>query len=403
MMEDMKVTATGYDFAAAHAAMRRYVDGNLLSGVSSAVLVGRELVDVNCVGWANKEAQTPLRVDHIFRIFSNTKLVTTCAALLLFEEGRFQLDDPIERFIPQLANRRVLRPGATSLDETEPAKGSITIRHLMSHRSGLSYGVFDPGTTMFKAYNERKVLNPATTLAQMIDVLADLPLVYHPGISWEYSVATDVMARLIEVISGQRFDKFIQSRIFGPLGMVDTAFVVPEKDRGRLTAYYAGADLVEPMKPGLSRTDDSPYPDAYLRPVPRLNGGGGLVSTLPDMVALIRSLLPGGSSLLKPATMALMMTNQLPDGMWIRFPIVGELRGRGFGLAGALISEPSPLDHRDAMGELFWGGYAGTQWWISPRANVAGLMMTQRQMAFLHPFAFEFKRLAYEAVRNKNL
>jgi CubicO group peptidase (beta-lactamase class C family) len=403
MMDDMKVTATGYDFAAAHAAMRRYVDGNLLSGVSSAVLVGRELVDVNCVGWANKEAQTPLRVDHIFRIFSNTKLVTSCAALLLFEEGRFQLDDPIERFIPQLANRRVLRPGATSLDGTEPAKGSITIRHLMSHRSGLSYGVFDPGTTMFKAYNERKVLNPATTLAQMIDVLADLPLVYHPGISWEYSVATDVMARLIEAISGQRFDKFIQSRIFGPLGMVDTAFVVPEKDRGRLTAYYAGADLVEPMKPGLSRTDDSPYPDAYLRPVPRLNGGGGLVSTLPDMVALIRSLLPGGSSLLKPATMALMMTNQLPDGMWIRFPIVGELRGRGFGLAGALISEPSPLDHRDAMGELFWGGYAGTQWWISPRANVAGLMMTQRQMAFLHPFAFEFKRLAYEAVRNKNL
>jgi CubicO group peptidase (beta-lactamase class C family) len=199
--EDMTVMARGYDFGAAHAAMRRYVDGNLLSGVSSAVLVGRELVDVNCVGWADKEARTPLRVDHIFRIFSNTKLVTSCAALLLFEEGRFQLDDPIERFIPQLANRCVLRPGATSLDETEPAKGSITIRHLMSHRSGLSYGVFDPGTTMFKAYNERKVLNPATTLAQMIDVLADLPLVYDPGTSWEYSVATDVMARLVEVIS----------------------------------------------------------------------------------------------------------------------------------------------------------------------------------------------------------
>jgi CubicO group peptidase (beta-lactamase class C family) len=402
-MEDMTVTAKGYDFGAAHAAMRRYVDQNLLSGVSSAVLVGRELVDVNCVGWADKEAQAPLRVDHIFRIFSNTKLVTSCAALLLFEEGRFQLDDPIEKFIPQLANRRVLRPGATSLDETEPAKGLITIHHLMSHRSGLSYGVFDPGTTMFKAYNERKVLNPATTLAQMIDVLADLPLVYHPGASWEYSVATDVMARLIEVISGEAFDKFIQSRIFGPLGMVDTGFAVPKKDRSRLTAYYAGADLMEPMKPGLSRTDDSPYPGAYLRPVPRLNGGGGLVSTLPDMVALIRGLLPGGASLLKPETMALMMTNQLPDGMWIRFPIVGELRGRGFGLAGALISEPSPLDHRDATGELFWGGYAGTQWWISPRANVAGLMMTQRQMAFLHPFAFEFKRLAYEAVRNKNL
>jgi CubicO group peptidase (beta-lactamase class C family) len=284
-MEDMKVTARGYDFGAAHAAMRRYVDGNILSGVSSAVLVGRDLVDVNCVGWADKEAQTPLRVDHIFRVFSNTKLVTSCAALLLFEEGRFQLDDPIEKFIPQLANRHVLRPGATSLNETEPARTPITIRHLMSHSSGLSYGFFDPGTTIFKAYNERNVHNPATTLAEMVDVLAGLPLVYHPGTSWEYSLATDVMARLVEIVSGQGFDKFIQSRILDPLGMVDTGFVVPEKERGRLAAYYAGADLMDPMKPGLKRTDDSPYPGAYLRPVPRLSGGGGLVSTLPDMVA----------------------------------------------------------------------------------------------------------------------
>src|SRR4249919_1474741 len=134
-MEDLKVTAKGtakgYDFSQAHAAMQRYVDGNILSGVSSAVLVGRELVDVNCVGWADKEAQTPMRVDHIFRVFSNTKLITSCAALLLFEEGRFRLDDPIEKFIPQLANRKVLRPGAASLEETDPAKGSITIRHLL--------------------------------------------------------------------------------------------------------------------------------------------------------------------------------------------------------------------------------------------------------------------------------
>ncbi len=120
------------------------------------------------------------------------------------------------------------------------------------------------------------------------------------------------------------------------------------------------------------------------------------------MVALIRSLLPGGSTLLKPDTIALMMTNQLPDGVWIRFPIVGELQGRGFGLTGALILEPSPLDHNNSIGELYWCGVAGTQWWISPNANVAGLMMTQRQMAFAHPFAFEFKRLAYEAVMRKS-
>jgi CubicO group peptidase (beta-lactamase class C family) len=236
----------------------------------------------------------------------------------------------------------------------------------------------------------------------MMDVLADLPLVYHPGTSWEYSVATDVRARLVEIVSGQGFDKFVQSRILGPLGMVDTGFIVPEKSRSRLAAYYAGEDLLDPMKPGLNRTDDAPYPGAYLHSVPRLSGGGGLVSTLPDMVALIRSLLPGGSPLLKPATIALMTTNQLPEGVWMHFPIVGELRGKACGLAGGLILKPSPLDHPDSNGELFWAGVAGTQWWISPSANVAGLIMTQRQMAFAHPFAFEFKRLAYEAVKRES-
>jgi CubicO group peptidase (beta-lactamase class C family) len=399
-MEDTKFTSTGYDFQPAHAAMQRYVDGNLLSGFSSAVFVGRDLVDVKCIGWADKEAQIPLRVDHIFRVFSNTKLITSCAALLLFEEGRFRLDDPIEQFIPQLANRRVLRPDATSLDQTEPAVRPITIRHLMSHSSGLSYGLFDPGTLIFNAYNEQKVINPATTLAEMMDLLADLPLVYHPGTSWEYSVATDVLARLVEVISGQRFDAFIQSRILDPLGMVDTGFVV--SDRNRLVAYYAGADLVDPMKPGLTRTDDAPYPGAYLRPFPRQNGGGGLVSTLPDMVALIRSLLPGGPTLLKRDTIELMMTNQLPERVWIHFAGFGELLGKGYGLAGAVIVEPSALDHQDARGEFFWGGLAGTQWWISPKRNTAGLIMAQRQMGFAHPFVVEFKRLAYEAVKRKS-
>ena len=354
-MEDLKVTANGYDFKPAQAAMQRYVDNNLLSGISWAVMVGRDLVDVNCVGWADKEAQTPLRTDHIFRVFSNTKLVTSCAALLLFEEGKLGLDDPIEKFIPQLGNRKVLRPGATSLDDTEPAKRSITIRQLLSHSSGLSYGFFDPGTAIYKALNERGVHNPMTTLADMVDVLAGLPLIYQPGTSWEYSLATDVVSRLVEVISGQSFDKFIQARILDPLGMVDTGFVVPQKDQNRLVAYYAGADLMEPMKPGLTRTDNAPFPGAYLRPIARLSGGGGLVSTLPDMVALIRSLLPGGKTLLKPETIAQMMTNQLPEGQWIRFALMGEQPGKAYSLAGGLIQKPSPFDHPDACRRTLLG------------------------------------------------
>src|ERR1041384_7688254 len=399
-MEDLKVTANGYDFKPAQAAMQRYIDNNLLSGISWAVMVGRELADVNCVGWADKEAQTPLRTDHIFRAFSNTKLITSCAVLLLVEEGKLGLDDAIEKFIPQLGNRKVLRPGPTSLDDTEPAKSSITIRQLLSHSSGLSYGFFDPGTAIYKALNERGVHDPRTTLAQMGDVLAGLPLIYQPGTSWEYSLAIDVVARLVEVISGQRFDKFIQARILAPLGMVDTGFVVPEKDQGRLVAYYNGADLMEPMKPGLTRSDNSPFPGAYLRPIARLSGGAGMVSTLPDMVALIRSLLPGGNTLLKPETIAQMMTNQLPEGQWIRFALMGEQPGKAHGLAGGLILQPEPFDHADSAGEFYWGGVGGTQWWISPRRNMAGIMMAQRYMSFTHPFSFEFKRLASEAINH---
>lgn len=387
-----------YDFGATHAALRRYVEADLLAGVSSAVLVGRDLVDVHCTGWADREQAIALREDHLFRVFSNTKLVTSCAALMLVEEGRLGLDDPVARFLPQLANRRVLKAGATSIDDTEPARGPITIRHLMSHSSGLSYGLLDPGTTIFKAYNEQGVLNPAVPLAGMIDTLAGLPLVFHPGTGWEYSVATDVLGRLVEVVSGRRLDAFVQSRILGPLGMADTTFVVPEEKRARFTAHYAGADLLDPMKPGLTRLDDLPYPQAYLRPVPRLSGGGGLVSSLHDMVALVRSLLPGGPALLKPATIELMMTNQLPEGVCIRFPRLGEIPGKGHGLAGAVTLTPSSLEPAGAAGEFQWGGIAGTHWWVSPRQNLAGLLMTQRHMAFWHPFSFEFKQQVYRAV-----
>jgi CubicO group peptidase (beta-lactamase class C family) len=152
------------------------------------------------------------------------------------------------------------------------------------------------------------------------------------------------------------------------------------------------------MKPGLTRTDDAPYPQAYLRPVPWLSGGGGLVTTLPDMLALLRSLLPGGPTLLKPETIALMMTNQLPDGVCIRFPRLGEIAGKAFGLGGSVTLAPSLLDPKGASGEFQWGGIAGTHWWISPKANLAGLLMTQRQWAFWHPFSFEFKQLVYQAV-----
>jgi CubicO group peptidase (beta-lactamase class C family) len=390
---DAKVT----DFSAARTAMQRYVDQEIIPGVSWAVLRGREVVDQQCVGFADREAGTALRPDHIFRAFSNTKIFVTCAVMMLVEEGRIGLDDPVETVLPQLGHRKVLRKGATSLADVEPAQSPITIRQLLTHTSGLSYGIFDPGTVLFKGYNEAGVLNPLTPLTDMIDKLADLPLSYHPGTAWEYSVATDVLGRVVEVVSGKPLDSFLKARIFDPLGMVDTGFYVPEAQQGRLVALYTGADVLDPMKPGLTRADDLPYPQAYRRPFPRLSGGGGLVSTLPDMLALVRALLPGPDALLKPQTLRQMMTNQLPAGRTISFATLGPIAGKGFGLGGAVTFAPAPFDPPNSAGEFQWGGLAGTHWWICPEANIAGVLMAQRHMGFWNPFFFEFKRLAYQA------
>lgn len=386
-------------FQALHQAMQRHVDTELLAGVSSAVLVGREVVDEHAVGWADRENRVPLNRDHIFRVFSNTKLVTSCAVMLLWEQGRFRLDDAVEKFLPALANRQVLKAGATRIDDTEPARSPITIRQLLSHSSGLSYGLLDPGTLMYQAYNAAQMLSPLLTLEQMVNGLAALPLASQPGTRWEYSVATDVLARLVEVLSGQRFDTFISTHILQPLGMNDTAFVLAPEIHGRLTIAYAGADVLKPTQPGLTRLEPFPFPGAYRTPVPKFSGGHGLASTLPDMVKLIQSLLPGGSTLLKPDTLALLFENQLAAGQWLRFADGSPADGRGHSLAGSLTVHPWAHDPSDAPGDLQWGGLAGTHWWISPRDNIAGLVMTQRNLGFWNPYWFEFKALMRQAVR----
>lgn len=386
-------------FKALHRAMQSWVDGEILAGASCALLSGGDVVDWHCVGWADKEAGTALREDHLFRIFSNTKLVTSVAVMQLAEQGRLALDEPVETYLPALGARRVLRPGATRLDDSEPARRAITARHLLCHSSGLSYGFLDPGSLIYQAYSARRVMHADSSLEGLIDSLAPLPLTFHPGEQWEYSIASDVLARLVEVASGQRFDRYLAQAVFAPLGMADTYFVIPPEKHGRLTAYYAGASRSDPTVPGLRRLAGSPFPGAYLTPVARYSGGSGLVSSLPDMVALVRSLMPGAATaLLRPDSIAAMMRNQLPDGVSIGFPTVGAVPGKGFGLGGAVTLRPGAGDPPASEGEFEWGGIAGTQWWINPRHNIAGVLMSQRQMGFWNPYTFEFKRLAYQAL-----
>ncbi len=386
------------NFDALHTAMRAQVDQQFLPGVSTALFKGGDVVDTFCCGFADKEASIALREDHIFRMFSNTKLVTACAVLMLFEEGRIRWDDPIETYIPELGSRQVLKSGATRIDEVEPAESSITIRHLMTHTSGLSYGIFDPGTVMFDAYNKADVMDTAKALGEMMTTLAALPLSFQPGTQWEYSVATDVLGRLVEVVSGQSFGEFLAARIFSPLGMVDTDFWVAPDKVDRLCALYVGVDLLDPTKPGLLRADDKPFPGAYLSKLPRESGGGGLVSTLGDTVKFIQSFLPGGPALLKPATIELMCQNQLKAGLCVQFPNMPRFETKGFGLGSSVSIGTSAWEPAEVVGEVGWGGLAGTIWWINPRIGIAGVLMTQRYFGFGNPYSFVFKAQAYKAL-----
>lgn len=377
-------------FPAVNAALEAAIADEQLAGVSYTVFRRDAVLARRCLGWADAEAKVALRDDHLFRAFSNTKLVTSCAALQLLEQGRFRLDDPVGQYIPALKDLRVLRPGATRIDDAEPAREPVRIRHLLTHTAGFTYGFTEPDAPIAKAYREARVLDPRLDLAQMMEALGRLPLLFEPGSAWNYSVATDVVGRLVEVVSGQKLDDYFRQHIFAPLGMQDTFFAVPPEKHGRLATLYVGS-LKEPLRPGLRRAENLPYPDANLRSVPLLGGGGGLVSSLDDYAALVRALLRGGAPLLRPETMELVTRNHLPEGMWIQFPGQPLQVGRGHSLAAAVVAQETP-GIALVEGQVYWGGLAGTKWFFSPREDLAAVLMTQRYMGSDLPYWPEFLR-----------
>jgi CubicO group peptidase (beta-lactamase class C family) len=378
------------DFPAVDAALQGVIDGEQLAGVSYAVFRRHELLARKCLGQADREAGVPLREDHLFRAFSNTKLVTSCAALQLLEQGRFGLDDPVGQYIPALGKLRVLRPGATSVEDTTPAREPVRIRHLLTHTAGFTYGFTQPDAPISAAYRDARILDPSLDLAQMMEALARVPLLFEPGSAWNYSVATDVVGRLVEVVSGQKLDEYFRQHIFVPLGMHDTFFSVPPDKQERLAALYIGS-LKEPLRAGLRRADQLPYEGAYRKAMPFLGGGGGLVTSLDDYSALVRALLQGGAPLLRPETMTLVTRNQLPEDMWIQFPGEPLQVGRGHSLAAAVVVQEKPALAL-AEGAVYWGGLAGTKWFFSPGEDLAAVLMTQRYMGSDLPYWPAFLR-----------
>lgn len=353
------------DLRAVDADLQAFVAAGELAGVSYAVLRGGEVVARNCIGWADREARVPLREDHLFRVFSNTKLVTSVAALQLLEQGRFGLDDPVGEYIP-------------ALKQLESQWGPVRIRHLLTHTAGFTYAFLEPDSAIAKAYVAAGITDPALTLARMVDALAGLPLLFEPGSRWNYSVATDVVGRLVEVLGGQPLDRYFRQHLFEPLGMQDTFFFVPAEKASRLATLYAGSRRHR----GLRRADPQGGSTSFLQPVPRLNAGGGLVSSLGDYARFVGALQRGGAPLLRPATLPLVTDNQLPAGMWISFPGAPPEHGRGHSFAASVNVE---------NGELQWGGLAGTKWMLSPREDLAAVLMTQRYMGVELPYWQQFK------------
>ncbi len=349
------------------------VDKNQTVGV--VVLIARrgKVAYLETFGKLNASTGQPMPPDAIFRIHSMSKPITTVAALLLFEEGRFKLDDPVAKYLLEFKGLRVY---AGKNAETVEARREMTIRDLMRHTSGLTYGMPN-GTAVDRMYVSQGIDGPELSLAEMVAALGRLPLQDQPGTRFNYSVSTDVLARLIEVLSEKPIDQFVEDRICRPLGMRDTGFIVPEDKLSRFTAVHRlGGEAV------LSVIDD-PRTSRYRTRRKYLSGGGGLVSTARDYARFCQMLLNGGQlggvRLLRPQTVKQMTSNQLPiEALPMKlggFP----LPGMGFGLGVSVRLDTKSPKPDPAAGEFGWNGAAGTYFWAAPKSEMIVIVLQQVQ------------------------
>ena len=310
-----------------------------------------------------------------------TKPITSVAMMMLHERGAFALADPVHRYIPGWEDLRVHRYGRHPNFVTEPAARPMTVRDLLTHTSGLSYHIMER-TPVDDAYRKVGIGGPAGTLRDMVEKLASLPLEFSPGTRWSYSIATDVLGYLVEVLSGQRFDDYLRTQIFEPLGMVDTGFIVPADKVERFAANY----IRLPGSREATLTDD-PADSAYTRPKTLFSGGGGLVSTAADYFRFAEMLRRGGEldgkRILGPRTVAYMARNHLPEGRDLAGlappGAFSETRyeGVGFGLGVYVVVDPVRAQIPTSVGEYGWGGLASTAFWVNPAEDLVVVFLTQ--------------------------
>ncbi len=381
----------------------RYVDDGRLAGWQIVVTRRGEIAHSATYGMRDREAGLPVEPDTIWRIYSMTKPITSVAAMMLWEEGRFELTDPIGRWLPEFADVRVYDKGPVTKPYTVPAVEPIRIWHLLTHMSGLTYGFAQVSVVdgLYRAAGFDLGVPVGADLAAASQGLARLPLLFQPGTGWNYGVSTDVLGRLIEVVSGQRLDEFLAARVFRPLGMTDTGWWVEEADAKRLAALY----FPHPATGQAIRADA--LGRLALTAPDFLSGGGGLVSTAADYHRFTQFLLRGGEldgvRLLGPRTVRFMTRNHLPDGRDLAsYSPTGfaetVLDGIGFGLGFAVVQDPVPSRVPSSAGEYYWGGMASTAFWVDPAEEVTAMLFTQLMPSSTHPLRPQLRQLVYSAL-----
>lgn len=401
------MTTAGFDsqrLASVSELVDRYVAEGKLAGAQVQVAHRGEVALRHTVGRADVASDRQLGDDAIYRIYSMTKPITSIALMQLYEQGRVLLEDPVSTYIPEFAEMQVFTGGTPTAPKVRPAQTAMTVKDVLTHASGLTYGFFFQNNldAMYREDGLGDFQLPDYTLEEGMRRLATKPLAFDPGTAWNYSMSTDVCGRLVEVISGMGLNEYFAEHITGPLGMADTAFHVPADKKHRFTSNYA----LTPDEPLLivDSFDASPY----LSPPVFLSGGGGLVGTVDDYQRFVDMLLNGGEldgrRIIGRKTLEYMTINHLPEGKTLNElgqSLFSEavMEGMGFGLGFSTLVDPARNGAVSSGGEFAWGGAASTAFWVDPAEEITCVFMTQLMPSSSYPLRRELKATVYQALR----
>ncbi len=370
------------------AGLQAHIDQGHIAGVVAAVVRDGRLVYMEALGHADIEAARPMPEDAIFRLYSMTRSMTSLAAMILWEGGAFQLDDPISQYLPQFVGQRVFADaGSPDMDQTQSRDGDITVEHLLLHTSGL-------GSRSSGIYRAEGVRLRSISVEQMVDNAARTPLFEDPGTNWRYGISTTILGRLVEVWSGKPLEDYLQERVFGPLGMTDTGFWVEPERADRLATVYRASREGE-LRP--YQMEEIPFTE---QPV-LIEGGVGLVASTMDFLRFSQMFLNGGeldgNRVLQPETVTMMTVNRIPDAL-LPIGFGRPTLGQGWGLGFSIVMDASQYAYPVNDGDFWWDGSAGTRFWIDPTENMVTIVMAQVSPASGRGFREEFKTLVHHAI-----